>query len=993
MMGVIFIKIKKAIIYGFGKWVDYTIDFQAASLLCIYGENESGKTTLQQFILFILFGLPPKQRQFFRPKTSGKMGGRLIITDAQNGDYVIERMDEVSNGAAICYTSDGNKQDETWLRKQLDSMTTEVYRSIFTFSALDLKDLHLMKDDDLGEVILGIGLTGSRNIADLERRLDYKIGELFKPTGKVPIINKQLDHLDTQFNKLTHFKNNEATYSKKQTELSDLKNNLKQVKSDLHIEKERQLTLERMLNNILTINDYHTYHQQLNMYPSEITFPEEGLTRFNKIKEKLLPLKSEWSILKSSIEKSKTEQIILSEKIVSQDVYEEAQNILKETEQYRLNEMAYTKQQKQQKDITAQINEKLSELNIDITSDEVGELSFPFYLEKLWNDLKSKMEKQKATKEQLNHEKNTLNKQHDLLNQQKENLSNKQLTSKEITTLYNQIDLYKEQNYLQKRQQNVSDQHVHWEKLKNKKHKNMNLILISSLLLSLLLGIAGLVVDEMVLYLLTCLILTIGIGQYLRGKREIKETSALLASESKIAKDLTLITEEEKNLAEQRLQHDDENRYMLASINNQLKSLNVELIKWTEKYNRLIQLEKSLQEQIEEQKYLYPFLRHIDLMYWPELYQSLKKIIDLDRNKTIINEEIKVLSKQLNEFAGKIERFLEVEMKDQFSDHLKLQISKIKEMVEIQQTNYYALEQSKETENDLIEELNKIEERIKIYEQEMAHLYVLAQVDDENAYYARAKQVEKRKVIAEDMIKSLKQIQLIFSESEQDKLTKIRPNQSQLEVECEETINKIKELDQQIDTIRHQITELKIELNQMESSESYSHAVHTFSWEKEKLTKLADEWAKLKIAKEMLAATKRHYRDNYLNKVISKTSAYFKQITGNRYTQVLAPQDKKPFQVETEDQMRYDVNELSQGTVDQLYICLRIAISEVMSDKHHIPFIIDDAFVHFDGLRTERMLNILSSISKKQQVIYFTCKKDTLQWLSDSNLIYLPDAK
>src|SRR5690625_5956279 len=67
------VKIEQATIYGFGKWVDYTIDFTENQFTCVYGENESGKSTLQNFILFMLFGYPPRKRNYYRPKTSGKI--------------------------------------------------------------------------------------------------------------------------------------------------------------------------------------------------------------------------------------------------------------------------------------------------------------------------------------------------------------------------------------------------------------------------------------------------------------------------------------------------------------------------------------------------------------------------------------------------------------------------------------------------------------------------------------------------------------------------------------------------------------------------------------------------------------------------------------------------------------------------------------------------------------------------------------------------------
>lgn len=164
-------KLLQATIYGFGKWVDYHIDFSKDSFLTIYGENESGKTTLQRFILFMLFGMPPKQRKFYQPKTSSKMGGSLTVFDPEVGIYTIERLADTRNGVAICHTADGEEHDENWLRDKLHGIDEKTYQAIFSFSAADLSRLQDVKQENISEVLLGIGLTGSSKIHSIEKGL------------------------------------------------------------------------------------------------------------------------------------------------------------------------------------------------------------------------------------------------------------------------------------------------------------------------------------------------------------------------------------------------------------------------------------------------------------------------------------------------------------------------------------------------------------------------------------------------------------------------------------------------------------------------------------------------------------------------------------------------------------------------------------------------------------------------------------------------------
>src|SRR5690625_5300722 len=95
-------------------------------------------------------------------------------------------------------------------------MTNDIYQSIYSFSVLDLQGFADMKDENLGEVLLGIGLTGSNNIYLIEKSLDQKLDALFKPNGKRPVINEQLNKLDQLQAELVRMEQSEGTYVEKQ---------------------------------------------------------------------------------------------------------------------------------------------------------------------------------------------------------------------------------------------------------------------------------------------------------------------------------------------------------------------------------------------------------------------------------------------------------------------------------------------------------------------------------------------------------------------------------------------------------------------------------------------------------------------------------------------------------------------------------------------------------------------------------------------------------
>ena len=83
---------------------------------------------------------------------------------------------------------------------------------------------------------------------------------------------------------------------------------------------------------------------------------------------------------------------------------------------------------------------------------------------------------------------------------------------------------------------------------------------------------------------------------------------------------------------------------------------------------------------------------------------------------------------------------------------------------------------------------------------------------------------------------------------------------------------------------------------------------------------------------------------------------------------------------------------LSIGTVDQLYLSLRLATVKEIT-KENMPIILDEAFAYYDDNRLENILNYLANEYNNKQVIIFTCtdrEKQILEKLQIKyNLIHL----
>ena len=74
-----------------------------------------------------------------------------------------------------------------------------------------------------------------------------------------------------------------------------------------------------------------------------------------------------------------------------------------------------------------------------------------------------------------------------------------------------------------------------------------------------------------------------------------------------------------------------------------------------------------------------------------------------------------------------------------------------------------------------------------------------------------------------------------------------------------------------------------------------------------------------------------------------------------------------------QDGRRVAVAGMSEGTMDQLYLALRVAaIEDYLDHAEPMPFIADDLFINFDDKRAAAGFRVLSELAKKTQVLFFT---------------------
>ena len=140
----------------------------------------------------------------------------------------------------------------------------------------------------------------------------------------------------------------------------------------------------------------------------------------------------------------------------------------------------------------------------------------------------------------------------------------------------------------------------------------------------------------------------------------------------------------------------------------------------------------------------------------------------------------------------------------------------------------------------------------------------------------------------------------------------------------------------------------------------------------QRLLQLNDCYTALTVALETAASASQSLQRRFAPGISQKAQALFARLTGGRYDRLLLNRDFSMQVAAREETVLQDTRFRSDGTVDQLYLALRLAVADTLCPD--APLVLDDALVQFDDVRLKEALALLKEESENKQVILFTCQ-------------------
>ena len=933
-------KIKKLDIYGFGKHENKTIDF-SENVNVIYGRNEAGKTTIQQFILQILFGFPQKNSTQLRyePKSGGKYGGRIYIDDAIYGDCMIERVRGKSSGEVTVQFEDGTQGGEEALNTIVRQYDRASFESVFSFSVLQLQGFEKMDETELSRTLLASGTTGIDSLMQLEKKMEKEAGDLFKKSGRVPEMNVLLQQLKELEDDLKKERDRLSSYSPKVRRISEIEKQWVDGKK----QHEQLRTDNRQLGAQLQSLPLYRRKKILMDKLADVhkdRFPAEGVRRYETAHSRLTETEVKLRGLEEEI-RSIRDRL---EKDDDVNRLSEMQRLLAREPEWHEWHAGVNTLNDNLRQFTAKKLRLLDRLGLTEAEEILaGDVSI-HKEEQLYEHIQklTEMDQQLGYVDrqlsEVEHERKDLMLQQQALQEKAPSPSEE----KQIEEWpKNRGRLAEARVYVNTRQKNATSGNA----------------MVALLLLVAAIGtvVFGFTEKQWVVVIFG-LFIAAGAAFLITGKRNQTGGS--------MHEDMQRIIEEFGG-KEQQMERLVENMHAYRSNQSRLR----ESIATNDR--KMVQLESEYEAIAREKEVLENKLQNLFLGYGlakipntgilHEFFGMARSVQETERELLHSQEQLRMLK---NQIAARTEKIESVVGNDG-PEHT---------LYERLRAAYMTLRSTEQMQAGLSERLEVIlvekkeaDELVAAYSKQIEELFHEAGVQSEGHYYEAQKNVERTLLLKsqlEDCEAQLANVRII------DKFADV--TEEELKMAMSDNDEQIVQLEKELNLLIEEKSSLKAETEKLLTDEVYQTKQQYFEMKKAEFAELADRWAVRQAIVQAINGMMKELKDRKLPEVLEQAENLFSELTAGVYVG-LEITENGLFRAVANDGTRYPIIELSQATKEQAYISLRLSLAIAMEKTAPFPILMDDPFVHFDGERLQRMLTIVGQLSEKHQFIYMTC--------------------
>ena len=1003
-------KIKKLALDSFGKFQNFTIDL-AEGFNVIYGHNESGKSTLMAFIMMMFYGYSGRKqsvadnpRTKYLPWGGQKMSGKIYF-ESEGVAYRLERSFGKSNKTDKIKVYQEHTGTEVQIKsspgKHFFHVNGDTFRqSLFIFTNQSVIVSSDIAKDEITERLLNLVTTGSEDTS-----YDEAKKEIEEAKQTILSKNKKKGKLAEAQHAIKELKENLMQAYEDEKEKKQVQSKIAHLKENAHEIFTEKDELEKALESRRLMDQSEVLSQAVDRTEKAVELEEEINALSNQLKtedgliEKSVILSyqnqvSEIKNLQKEEEAIRLEMMELERKLTELDAEDREEIPPGLTQELKSNEEALSSLEKQIEETNKRIEEAA---RYQKEVDKADQLTQQYEeketdLQQLQEEFQQIEEKYKIQLEQVEEEEEA----HLVLARDLEAIENRkkdleQYIQEEEKEFNYQTDSFRLQH--QTKLDYINDfEDIMNQKTSDRQPKNKPLLIAG---VALTLAGVGLGLVNPYLYLLAALGLILAFLSYRQsGAPQKIEHSDLEERVKKLNEEVALAEKEYRRQQEDYELKEEENRQLLEALEEDIGKLQTESQEALRTVERdkeyLFDLEKnfsktenSQQDQSNELKYLEEQLNaaHKELNAYPD------EIKDIDMKEEAshlqeMQEKIDGLNERkdavLDQYA--VEDLYDLTRLENKIQTTKKELGDCRANLEKKSRHQKTIhKQEKDKRLDLFNKLSVFEKienlqdaqdlvsRLDDKREQLSQLQVQAQTEKANqSELEKSYSLDELKEQREDIEKQLKDVNLTSETTEE------------LESQLDQVTDRLHEIDKEISKTETEVIERfrdKANVSQIESELAHYQG---------KERKWQGIYEDLERSEKYLEEAFEEMQTGFSPIVNQKTSEIFNKLTGGKYSEVKVSKD---FDVSIEDHETQDLKlweYMSTGTIEQIYLSLRLAISEIIAEEEgHLPLFLDDIFAQYDDERARNGLRMLAELSKQagdHQILLFTCHHRITEW-------------
>lgn len=397
-----------------------------------------------------------------------------------------------------------------------------------------------------------------------------------------------------------------------------------------------------------------------------------------------------------------------------------------------------------------------------------------------------------------------------------------------------------------------------------------------------------------------------------------------------------------------------------------------------------------------------------------EKIQGYKKILKLD--KDVSKNTIKEYFRQVKELKNKIittqilidkvkniKRELHCEISEMIKLLKKLNLDNCIEsdenLIIEDSSNLFNIVVKLKEEMELVKEIEKVELRQKTIEKSALELIGQEYKDNildglDKYIYTNHKHKELLELGSERKVleKNLNGLSNYCDVDDYKKVFKKYATPSEINNEYNDLIKEKNDLKMELKDLGEKREKLIYKLNILKSTEKIKVSQEYIDEGRKKLKSLSKKYAAIRGSEYILKKMQEDFFKNTKETLLKQSSEYLSYITKGEIKKIIPPSDLTTLNFKTvfnNGETKDTPDILSRGTREQLFLSIRL--SRIREIQSRLPVILDDSLVNFDENHIKKVIEILSELSKTNQIFVATCHPKLVKYIGDisSNIQYL----